>query len=218
MKITRIQPQKFRKQILTVSLDDKRAFKVHTETAAKNSLEEGKTLTEEEVQSLQQQSENKEAHEYGYVFLSYRSRSEKEMRDRLKRRGYTDMTIDSVIADFKESRLLDDTAMARNLAESRMKTRLWGARKVKQDLLQKGIPPKVADEAAESAETASAEHHLDQEERAYQLLLKRKDQIHSDEPRALYRRLFAYLTRRGYDFDTVERVMHRYRKEQTSNH
>ena len=53
------------------------------------------------------------------LFLSYRPRSEPEIRQRLRRRGFTDATVDSTISKLKMMGLVDDTAFAQFWKEDR---------------------------------------------------------------------------------------------------
>lgn len=157
--------------------------------------------------------EKKEAIEYAYLFLTVRSRSEKEMRDRLKRKGFSSEVIHSVIPELKSQNLIDDLKLAKNLTESLLKEQLCGRDRVREQLIQKGIDPDLAEKITQKVEDEKPGEILNEEERAYQLLLKRKKQMISLDSHTIYRRLFNYLSRMGFQFDTIEKVMNRYQKE-----
>lgn len=217
MKISKIVPQRYKKQYCSIFFDGNDSFRLHKEIIAQYRLQENMDLNEESFSAIKFAGEKKEALEYAQLFLSYRSRSEKEMRERLKRKKFALAVIDSVIQELKEHRLINDLEMAKVFAESSLKTRLWGKHRVRQDLLRKGIEPKLAETIVEEAASESGGEIPSEEERAWQLLLKRKGQIQRLDAHTAYRRLFSYLVRRGFSYDTIEKAMNRYSKEQRSN-
>ncbi len=102
--ITAIRPQKRGKKI-NLFLDGRFAFALAKETA--QGREVGKELSPEEVQSLTRKDALERARDFSLRFLSYRPRSEKEMRERLWRHGFPPETVEETIARLKDQGLLD---------------------------------------------------------------------------------------------------------------
>ncbi len=71
-------------------------------------------------------------------FLSYRARSEKEVRDKLKKR-FSPEEIDLVVEKFKEWNLLNDAQFAQNYAESRARSKPRSHRLLQLELQRKGV-------------------------------------------------------------------------------
>lgn len=78
--------------------------------------------------------------------LSYRDRPCKALRERLSEKGLSEEDINEVIETLTEEGLLDDERFARELAASRIRNRNWGPRKIRLDLVRKGVPRRLAEE------------------------------------------------------------------------
>lgn len=71
--------------------------------------------------------------------ISYRARSEKELRERLLERQFLDAEIDKTVLWLKEYGYLNDEQFAEDLSCSRIRVKHWGPLKVTQELMMKGI-------------------------------------------------------------------------------
>ena len=145
-------------------------------------LEVGDTLNEERVAALLAAEEAARVTEAALVFLAYRPRSEREVRDRLRRGGYQPEMIDHVISRLHECRYLDDADFARRWVENRATHRPRGTRLLQQELRQKGID-------SETAREVIAEAALDEVTDAEALARRRLPAYAGDEPAAVRRRL-----------------------------
>ena len=95
------------------------AFALPAQLVADERIEVGDVLDEARVASLRAADEASRATEAALVFLGYRPRSEREVRDRLRRGGYGPDAIDHAIARLHEWRYLDDADFARRWVENR---------------------------------------------------------------------------------------------------
>ncbi|HJW88103.1 MAG TPA: RecX family transcriptional regulator [Dehalococcoidia bacterium] len=114
--ITAIRPQKRGKRV-NLFLDGRFAFALAKETA--QGLEVGKELSPEQVQALTRNDALERARDFSLRLLSYRPRSEKEVRERLGRHGFPPDTVEETIARLKGQGLLDEGAFARFWKEGR---------------------------------------------------------------------------------------------------
>ncbi len=146
-----------------------------------------------------------------YQILSRRAFSEKALRERLKKKGLEDRMIETVIEKLKEQKLVSDSVLAQNLAESRVQNRLWGDYRIEMDLIKKGLPKDEVKTALKNA--SESEDAVSEEERAYLLILRRMKQIKADDENSFDRKLFGFLARRGFDPDTIHSALERYRRE-----
>ena len=133
-------------------------------------------------------------------FLSFRPRSEAEVRRRLLHR-YPPQTIDRVIVALREQRYLDDAAFARQWRLNRERHRPRSRGILRQELVRLGVPEEIANEALEG---------FDAEDNAYRAGRKLALRLAgSDYPR-FRQRLWDYLRRRGFGGalvgETVERL------------
>ena len=78
--------------------------------------------------------------------LSFRPRSVKELRDRLKLKRYPAAAIDNALDILSKQGLLNDEKFAKLFAESRVYSRPTGKRQLEIDLKKKGLPKELVDE------------------------------------------------------------------------
>ena len=152
-----------------------------------------------------------ESLQIAYKLLSRRAFSEKALRERLAQKKMAAETIDAVVTELKNNRLLSDKGLAADRAQSRVKNRLLGNVRIEQDVIRKGIPRDEARRAVSDA--AGNEDSPSEEERAYQLIVKRWRQTQKGSPQALARRLFGFLARRGFDPEIIHAALERYGRE-----
>jgi len=137
-----------------------------------------------------------------FDLLARKSWSARELTGRLKRRGAPDEIARAVVAELASRGYVDDASFARFWAESRARGRRVGSRRLRQELLQKGIPRDVAAAAVAAAfeEAPEAVRCLEAGRRRLPALLR------AGLPRAAPR-LRDYLVRRGYPLAEVMRTV-----------
>jgi regulatory protein len=132
-------------------------------------------------------------------FLSYRPRSEGEIRARLRRR-FSDAMVEEVIQSLKDDSLVDDASFARAWRHSRETHRPRSAQSVKRELLQKGVEAGIAQDAVRD---------MDDEDAAYRAGSKAARTAADAEFPAFRRRLWGYLQRRGFSQSVARRTIDR---------
>ncbi len=215
MKILKLSRQKYQKNFFSLVLEglDPAALKIHQDAVAQNDLKEGMDLDNTKLEAIQAFSLHQEALEFAYSVLKYRSLSESILKEKLKRKGFSHAVIEDAVRELLKNKLLNDERTAKDLAYDRLKNRKLGQERVREDLLKRGIDPETAEQALEGIQKEYAGEIPDEEERAYQSILKRVRQIKAEDSHTLYRKLFDYLSRRGFDQDTIEKAFSRYRRE-----
>lgn len=131
-------------------------------------------------------------------FLSYRPRSEKEVRDNLVKKKAPQEVIESVIKKLKENKFLNDKEFAEWFVRSRTISRPKAARIIKMELKQKGISKETIDNLPLT---------IDDLESAKKLLEKKFDRYKSLERNEIYSKLGGFLARRGFDWDTIKKAI-----------
>ena len=201
-QVTALRPTKRDPDRLAVHLDGTFAFALPAQLVTDERIEVGDTLDGERVNALLAAEESARATEAALVFLAYRPRSEKEVRDRLRRSGYGQEAIDHAISRLHEWRYLDDADFARRWVENRTAHRPRGKRLLQQELRHKGIDTETAREVIADAD-------LDETGAAEALARRRLPAYAGDDPAAIRRRLAAYLARRGYSYDVIRVALER---------
>lgn len=130
-------------------------------------------------------------------FLSFRDRTEKEVREKLKNKGIDEETAEEAILWLKEEGLLDDRNFARRWVEER-KGR-FGADRLLRELLQKGVKREIAEEAIRDLT------HEEEFETALKLAEKRLRLLPPGPKRRA--KISSFLQRRGFSWEIIEDIL-----------
>jgi regulatory protein len=199
--ITAIEVQQKRKDRVNVYIDDRYAFSLNVMVAERAGLKKGLVLTAQDIANLSGDDAYQKALDSALNFLSFRPRSEKELRQNLYRKKITPDLIDRVIERLVELRLIDDKSFAQYWQDNRQQFSPRGPRAIKAELRSKGLSSEVIDEVVNSDE--------DQEEHAYNAGLKKARSLRNHDYHEFRRRLSDYLLRRGFSYDTISTVSKR---------
>lgn len=139
------------------------------------------------------------AHEAALRLLTVRERSAAELRQRLRQKGYSPEVIIAVLDRLAESGLQDDARFAERFAEEAARGRGYAARRIRGELLRKGI-------GRDLAAVASTTDPDEEEARAETLARSRAARMRGSPPEVVARRITGLLARRGFDADVCRRV------------
>jgi regulatory protein len=138
--------------------------------------------------------------------LGGRELSERQVRQRLARRGYDEEAIDAAVTRLKSDGSLDDERAARAMAHAETSLRKRGRLRVKRRLESAGIAPDVAQRATQEIfQTVDADTLL---EAALQKRLRGRERITGDRE---FQRLYRYLIGQGFESDRVLALLRRHK-------
>ncbi|MDA8212568.1 MAG: regulatory protein RecX [Clostridia bacterium] len=80
-----------------------------------------------------------------FRYLSYRARSEEEVKRHLSRKGFSEAVVETALEWAREYRLLDDSEFAARWVENRRLLKPMGKRRIAYELREKGIPEAIVD-------------------------------------------------------------------------
>jgi len=190
---------------MNVFLDGKPAIGLLPEVVLKENLKVGQELDENALERLSKTDLRQRCFNAAARFLSYRPRSEYEIRQRLLRHGYDTDTIEKTLAKLKELGLADDSAFARFWIENRETFSPRSRRMTEMELKRKGLDTDVIER------TVSA---VDDRESAYRAANDRARRLTALDYRDFRRRLGGYLGRRGFSYGLISETTERVWKEQ----
>ena len=144
------------------------------------------------------------AREAVFRLLAVRARSASELRQRLRQKRFPTKIIDQVIADLQAKGYQSDEDFARLYAREKWNNSGWGPARVRQELRAKGIAPELTDQVV--GETYEG---VDLAEAVLPFAQKRWRTNKGLPTETRRRRLVSFLQRRGYDWDTINRVLER---------
>ncbi len=199
-RITAIEAQQKREGRVNVYVDGKFAIGLFEEVALALGLRVGQTITPERLEEIAGAETRRRAGEDALRLLSFRVRSEKEIADRLARRGYETDVIDETLASLRRIGYIDDAQFAQTWVEARGKTR--GRRALAHELRQKGVADDLAARTLHEAKTDETEQAA-----ARAVAVKRVGERPADASREARAKLSAFLQRRGFDWDVIRPVL-----------
>lgn len=137
-------------------------------------------------------------------FLSFRPRSEKEVRQNLRGKHAPFAIIEKVIAKLKEKNFINDEEFIKWWIEQRTTFRPKGMRAIKIELRQKGIPDEmINDQLSLIKDRGSNEVEL------IKKLIEQRMPRYKDLPKQkIYERLARFLAGKGFDFETIKDVLY----------
>lgn len=139
-------------------------------------------------------------------FLSYRSRSEKEVLDYLQKKQ-TPYEIQSPIMDFlKERRFVNDEEFAISWIDQRMRVNAKAQRVIEMELKQKGVSQEVIAKAFLNSQFSTLNSVSDLDT-AKGLVSKKIERYRHLPKQELYQKLGGFLGRKGFDWETIKKAI-----------
>lgn len=198
--ITRLVASKGRPKKVKVYLDGKYAFSLEAAVALEARLRIDQELSQPKIEKLEYENGLKRALAAASRLLSFRPRSEYELRQKLAQKRYDAATVAACLKYLKEHGLVDDAAFARYWAENRTTFSPRSGRLVQLELRQKGVMAEVAQEMS---------GEVDDEAAAFSAGLKRASRLEASDYEQFRRRLGEYLRRRGFGYDVINHSVKR---------
>lgn len=202
-KITKISKQVRRKHRYSIYLDNEFAFGVDEDVLIKYDLKKGLKLENSFIEDVLKAEEQSKANNYSLNLLSYRARSEREIRDKMREKGYDPDQISNTIDFLNKYEYLNDFEFGLSLARDRQKLKKAGEQLIRQELYIKGISKENINKILEIVIERDEEY-----ERALELAKKKADTTYrNDDSTAKYRKLSSFLMRKGYPYEIVAKIM-----------
>ena len=172
----------------------------------------GEIFDEKEIENLEQQSEFGKLYALALNYCLMRPHSEREIRDYLMKKtlskklrnkktgefyeksGVSKLSVEQVLARLKERKYIDDEKFARFWLENRNQRKGSSLKKLRAELLQKGVSGVIIEQVfAETSRNDSEE---------IRKIIDKKAKRYPDQ-----QKLVAYLARQGFSFDEINRAL-----------
>lgn len=149
-----------------------------------------------------------------YRFLSFRPRSEKEVREYLRKKisnlqfpiynfKNQEELISSIINKLKEQKFLDDFEFVKWWIEQRSKIKPKALKFIIFELKQKGISKELIEQVLEDGNFV-IESDFD---KAKKLAEKRIERYKNEDSQKKYEKMVRFLASKGFDYDTIKKVI-----------
>ncbi|MER2152149.1 MAG: regulatory protein RecX [Candidatus Limivicinus sp.] len=157
----------------------------------------GKDLDETELKQLRDKTVVAAAREHALLLFSHRPHSQKELRDKLIRKGESAEAADAAIAWLAEHGYLDDAGYAATVVRH-YSQKGYGVQRVRAELSRRGVPRELWDEAL--GEMAEPDNQIERFLRS---------RLQNPEDRKEVQKLSAALLRRGYSWEDIRAAFQR---------
>ena len=210
-QITDIQPQKRNPKRVNVFLDGQFAFGVSLESKIVNHLKVDESLIPKQVTELIFQDQVERLYDKAIKFLSFRPRSEKEIRDKLlqklrltdkadEEKKNFDRSIEAVIKKLQKIDQINDQEFARWWLQQRTQFKKTSPRVIKLELFKKGIKKETIDELF-------SETSFDPLELATAAARKKLRNYQKYEPKIFREKMGRYLASKGFDWEVIKKAV-----------
>lgn len=196
MRITDIKPAIKTPGRWNIFVDGKYSFSLLESQVLEGGVRIGRDLTREELTALQDDSAFGKAYARALELVFRRLRSEKELYDYARRKGWTDELRDRVIEKLRSKGYIDDKKFAESWVRSRVAIKPSSRRKLELELRQKGVASAIIHEVLQGE---NSDHD---ELSALRAIVAKKRTRYGDE-----QKFMEYLARQGFRFDAIKRVL-----------
>ena len=213
-KITDIRPQKKDKKRVNIFIDQDFAFGVSIELKFEKKLEIGNQLSDKQLKNIVEDDQVERLFNKSLRLLSYRPRSEREIREHLLREGKLqgigksdfedsqyENSIDKALSKLKGLKQIDDKEFALWWIDQRKKFKTRGVWAIKMELIQKGIDKDIISELLNQDDEEA------EEELAMRASQKKIGSYNKLDKYEFRNKMGQYLSRRGFGWSTIKKVV-----------
>ena len=205
-KVTAIREGRRGKRV-NVVLDGKFAFSLETEVAVREGLGVGQELSEGDIEALTGADLFQRCLNAALRYLGYRPRSEAELRQRLRRRGFNGGNVEATLDKLKEQGLVNDLAFAEFWKDTRQSFSPRSQWLTRAELRQKGVAEDIIDRVVAD---------VDDEDSAYRAAASKARSLPKTDYQSFRRRLGEYLKRRGFGYGVINHTVQQVWQEMES--
>ena len=199
--ITSIKPQKNKKRV-NVYLDNKFGFGLDLEAFIKLELKFEQELTDEQVRKIAKEAEFRKVYDKLLRFSTLRPRSEKELKDWLKKHKVHLSIHENLYSRLKRLDLLNDNKFAKWWVEQRMEFSPRGKRALIAELRQKGINRDLIIQLVNESVSQGYE-----EKTARKLLQKKKYKWERLQKLEAKKKMSDFLARKGFGWEVIKNAI-----------
>ncbi len=207
-KITGLTPQKRDPQRWSIYVDS-RFFAGCTEgQLAELDLHVGDEITSPRLDEIRQSLGLARIRDAALRYLARRSRSEHEMKSYLMRKQFDEAQIQATVGWLREKGYLNDEQFATDWVSNRQTLSPRGRQRLQAELYQKGISRELVSQTLRENLSPA-----DEEEAAYQAIQSRRNRFTGMETLEIRRKIYSFLSYRGFSPDAVSAAWERFSKE-----
>jgi regulatory protein len=201
--ITEIQIQKKNNNRFSLFSNDEFLTGISNKTLSDLSLEKGVELTPFLYKQILLAEEFEAAKSCSMRYLGRRDHTSAEIRQKLKKKGFSESITDKLIDELFQKNYLNDEDFAIKFCTEKANLYQWGPEKIKSALFQKGIHREIIQKSIKKIE-----ENLPQVQICVDLTLKRKKHfLREQDPGKRKLKIYNYLRGRGFSGTVISKSL-----------
>lgn len=200
MRISKVSPAVKTAGRYNIYVDGKYSFSLDELQLVQSGLHSGLEISEAQLEQLKSESDFGKNYIRAVDLISRRLRSEREIRDYAFRKQWTKSNTKRVIERLKARGYLNDRRFAELFFSSRHRSGRYSLKRIRLDLVKKGISSDIIDELCRANGDSAA---------LLKLINKRINKYDDEN------KLIAYLARNGFRYDDIKAALDRYHQGDT---
>lgn len=202
MKVTNIEVQKKNKERVSVFIDGHYGFSLHAEFIYKYNIKVGMDLEPSFINEIAKAEEQKKANNYALTLLSKSFKTEKQIKDKMKTKGFEEEYINKAIDMMKDYGYINDTRYATSYVSDTVAFTKMGKNKIKNKLYEKGVNKDTINDVLN--ELVDDEQQF---EAALVIASKKFKSLKDIDKHKKNQKLISFLQYRGFSFDIIKKVL-----------
>lgn len=199
--ITKIEVQKRNKERVNLFLDDEYAFAISAELVYKERLKINDKIDYNELKILAEKENLARCKESGLRIIEKSYKTEKQIRDKLKQKGYEENAINYSVEFLKGYNFINDKNYAKAFISDKLNS--MGSQKIKYNLVQKGICKEIIEEELANINKENERViALDIAKKKLEILKKKENDNYK-----ISGKLYRYLISKGYEINIVSDIV-----------
>lgn len=195
--------KKYQKNIVgVVELDSGETLKLEPDTIMQFQLQTGTDLDEKKLREVLAADQKRKSLQKALHLISIRPRSAAELKERFKREGYFDETIDESLDYLLKNGYLNDALFAEKFARSKLQKKDIGESSLRFELHKKGISKSIIESIIKKIYGETPELDI-----ALKAGKKKLRTIRAADDIAKKRKLYQFLAQRGFSADVIRQVI-----------
>ena len=195
--------KKYQKNIVgVVELDSGETLKLEPDTIMQFQLQTGTDLDEKKLREVLAADQKRKSLQKALHLISIRPRSAAELKERFKREGYFDETIDESLDYLLKNGYLNDALFAEKFARSKLQKKDIGESSLRFELHKKGISKSIIESIIKKIYGETPELDI-----ALKAGKKKLRTIRAADDIAKKHKLYQFLAQRGFSADVIRQVI-----------
>lgn len=209
MRITALEPQAKNPRRVNLFVNEKFALGISADLLLQMHLYVGQELSAEDLAQLKSAEERQAAVERALNYISFRPRSQEEVRRYLRKKEVAPDIIEVVLERLQRLDYLDDRSFASFWIENRERFSPRGSQGLRSELRAKGVEREIVEELVDDEHDEKLARRA--AERKAALLLRTPGMDYT----TFRNRLGGFLQRRSFSYEIVARVVRAFWQEHT---